>query len=78
MLKRYEIFTPPYSRGRMEEDSDGNWVRFDDVRELIDAAKSVMEWDWDVILSNVNEIDEESIIAIKKLEIAMKKYEERT
>jgi len=50
MLKRYTIETPPYGRGRMEFDEDGDWVKFDDIVELLRAAQSVASWDWNALL----------------------------
>ena len=40
---RYEVYTPPYGKGRMEEDEDGKWVKFEDFQRLAEFAVTVSE-----------------------------------
>jgi hypothetical protein len=37
-MKRYDIETPPYGKGRMEEFEDGQYVEYQEARELLDEA----------------------------------------
>lgn len=34
-IKRYSIFTPPYGKGRIEEDENGDLCKFEDVKEFL-------------------------------------------
>lgn len=34
-MKRYDIFTPPYGKGYMEEVEEGKWVKFEDVEKML-------------------------------------------
>ena len=40
---RYTIETPPYGKGRMEEDEAGAWVKLEDFQRLKEFAIAVAE-----------------------------------
>ena len=40
---RYTIETPPYGKGRMEEDDKGAWVKFEDFQRLVEFSVAVSE-----------------------------------
>jgi len=51
-LPRYSVETPPYAAGRLEFDEDGEWCRYQDVMDLLEEAKSYLQYlahetDWD-------------------------------
>ena len=44
MMKRYDIDTGYYGNGyKAKEDSDGDWVRFDDVEKLEELNREMVE-----------------------------------
>ena len=41
--KRYTLETPPYGKGRMEEDEAGAWVKHEDFQRLVEFSTAVAE-----------------------------------
>lgn len=73
MLLRYTIETPPYADGRIEYDEDGDFVKHDDVSEIIDAAMEVCTWDWSRILRDIDTDGERMQQDLERLSAALEK-----